>query len=92
MYVLILILSSRTDFYSPNVNTWRYVGSLLVNEESIAQSAACENTRRRRRDFSKGSIWNFESLLNRAIGRPKETIQTQNEKIQVVFVEGKTIL
>lgn len=58
--------------------------SLTMLERLIAKAVI--------KDFSKGSLWNFESLLNRAIGRPKETIQTQNEKIEVVFVEGKTIL
>lgn len=58
--------------------------SLTMLERLIAKAVI--------KDFSKGSLWNFESLLNRAIGRPKETIQMQNEKIEVVFVEGKTIL
>ncbi len=58
--------------------------SLTMLERLIAKAVI--------KDFSKGSLWNFESLLNRAIGKPKETIQTQNEKIEVVFVEGKTIL
>jgi hypothetical protein len=56
--------------------------SLTMLERLIAKAVI--------KDFSKGSLWNFESLLNRAIG--KETIQTQNEKTEVVFVEGKTIL
>jgi hypothetical protein len=58
--------------------------SLTMLERLIAKAVI--------KDFSKGSLWNFESLLNRAIGKPRETIQTQNEKIEVVFVEGKTIL
>jgi len=44
------------------------------------------------KDFSKGSLWNVEIIMNRAIGKSKETTQLQNEKIEVVFVEGKTIL
>ena len=44
------------------------------------------------KDFSKGSLWNFETLLNRAIGKPKETKEIQNEKFEFVIVKGKTIL
>ncbi|MBU3715226.1 MAG: hypothetical protein FGM46_09830 [Ferruginibacter sp.] len=44
------------------------------------------------KDFGKGSLWNVESILSRAIGRPKETTEIQNEKIEVVFIKGKTIL
>ena len=44
------------------------------------------------KDFSKGSLWNFEIILNRAIGKPKETKEIQNEKIEFVIVQGKTIL
>jgi len=44
------------------------------------------------KDFSKGSLWNIEIIMNRAIGKPRETTQLQNEKIEVVYVQGKTIL
>ena len=44
------------------------------------------------KDFSKGSLWNFEIILNRAIGKPKETKEIQNEKIEFGIVQGKTIL
>ena len=44
------------------------------------------------KDFSKGSLWNLEIILNRAIGKPKETKEIQNEKIEFVIVQGKTIL
>lgn len=45
------------------------------------------------KDLSKGSLWNIETLLSRAIGRPKETTSIeQDNKLEVVFVKGKTIL
>ncbi len=44
------------------------------------------------KDFSKGSLWNIETLLSRSVGKPKETTNIQNERIDVVFVNGKTIL
>jgi len=45
------------------------------------------------KDFGKGSLWNVETLLNRAIGKPKESAIIENEnKIEFVFVKGKTIL
>ena len=41
----------------------------------------------------KGSLYNIEQILTRAIGKPKETATiTQDGKIEVVFVKGKTIL
>jgi hypothetical protein len=45
------------------------------------------------KDLSKGSLWNVETIMNRAVGKPKETTLVQsNEKIEVIFVKGKTIL
>lgn len=45
------------------------------------------------RDFEKGSLWNMETIINRAIGKPKETQAViSDNKIEVVFVKGKTIL
>jgi hypothetical protein len=44
-------------------------------------------------DISKNSLYNLELLISRAFGKPKETASIQNnEKIEVVFVNGKTIL
>jgi hypothetical protein len=45
------------------------------------------------KDFGKGSLWNFELIINRAFGKPKETQSVENTgKIEVVFIKGKTIL
>ena len=44
-------------------------------------------------DLSKGSLYNLELLLSRTFGKPKESASFQtNEKIEIVYVKGKTIL
>jgi len=46
-----------------------------------------------RRSLERGSLYSVETLLTRVYGKPKETQQvTQDSKIEVVFVNGKTIL
>jgi hypothetical protein len=41
----------------------------------------------------KGSLYNIETIITRAMGKPRETTQVEsNEKIEVVFIKGKTIL
>jgi hypothetical protein len=43
--------------------------------------------------LEKGSLYNLEQLITRAIGKPKETQEiTQDSKIEVIFVKDKTIL
>lgn len=45
------------------------------------------------KDLSKGSLYNLELLLSRTFGKPKESASIQNtEKIEVVYIQGKTIL
>lgn len=45
------------------------------------------------RDYEKGSLWNLETIISRAVGKPRETQSIESTgKIEVVFVEGKTIL
>ena len=45
------------------------------------------------KDISKSSLYNLELLISRAFGKPKETAIVQsNDRIEVVFVKGKTIL
>jgi hypothetical protein len=45
------------------------------------------------KDYEKGSLWNLETIISRAVGKPKESATVENSgKIEVVFVEGKTIL
>ena len=41
----------------------------------------------------KGSLYSLDTLLTRVYGKPKEQYDIQQDtKIEVVFVEGKTIL
>ena len=45
------------------------------------------------KSLTKGSLYSLETLLTRVYGKPKETATiTQDGKIEVVFVKGKTIL
>jgi len=45
------------------------------------------------KSWKKGSLYSIETLLTRVYGKPKEQmdINTDN-KVEVVFIEGKTIL
>jgi hypothetical protein len=46
-----------------------------------------------KKSLEKGSLYSLETLLTRVYGKPKEQmdINTDN-KIEIVFVDGKTIL
>jgi hypothetical protein len=46
-----------------------------------------------KRSLEKGSLYSIETLLTRVYGKPREQmdINTDN-KIEIVFVDGKTIL
>ena len=45
------------------------------------------------KSLGKGSLYSIETLLSRSFGKPRETTDVQiDNKIEVVFVEGKTIL
>ena len=45
------------------------------------------------KSLKKGSLYSIDTLLNRVYGKPKEQInQSIDNKIEVVFVKGKTIL
>lgn len=46
-----------------------------------------------RKSLEKGSLYSIDTLLTRVYGKPKETAHvTTDNKIEVVFVKGKTIL
>lgn len=46
-----------------------------------------------RKSLEKGSLYSIETLLSRVYGKPKESQQVQTDsRIEVVFVQGKTIL
>jgi hypothetical protein len=56
-----------------------------ILELSIAKSLV--------KGIERGNIYTLNELLNRIIGKPKETISIPNDnKIEVVFIKGKTIL
>jgi len=43
--------------------------------------------------FEKGSLYNLETTLSRSMGTPKESVeQITDNKIEIVYIEGKTIL
>ena len=45
------------------------------------------------KSLKKGSLYSVETLLTRAFGKPKETTEsTIDNKIEVIFVKGATIL
>ena len=46
-----------------------------------------------KRSLEKGSLYSLETLLTRVYGKPKEQVDmTVDNKVEVVFVKGKTIL
>ena len=46
-----------------------------------------------RKSLQKGSLYSLETLLTRVYGKPKEQMDiTSDNKIEIVFVDGKTIL
>jgi len=45
------------------------------------------------KSLNKGSLYSLDTLLTRVYGKPKEQMDIQQDtRIEVVFVEGKTIL
>ena len=43
--------------------------------------------------LKRGSLYSIDTLLTRVFGKPKESIQQTNEgRIEIVYVDGKTIL
>ena len=45
------------------------------------------------KSLQKGSLYSLDTLLTRVYGKPKEQMDIQQDtRIEVVFVEGKTIL
>lgn len=46
-----------------------------------------------RKSLEKGSLYSLETLLTRVYGKPKEQVDINSEnKVEVVFVRGKSIL
>ena len=46
-----------------------------------------------RKSLQKGSLYSLDTLLTRVYGKPKEQMDIKSDnKIEVIFVDGKTIL
>jgi hypothetical protein len=46
-----------------------------------------------KKSLEKGSLYSLETLLTRVYGKPKEQVDINTDnKIEIVFIEGKTIL
>lgn len=61
------------------------------NKESTILERTIANAMRR--SLEKGSLYSIETLLTRVYGKPKEMIQQQqHNRIEIVYVEGETIL
>lgn len=45
------------------------------------------------KSMSNGSLYSMDTLMNRVYGKPKEQVDVNSDnKIEIVFVDGKTIL
>jgi hypothetical protein len=45
------------------------------------------------KSMNNGSLYSMDTLLSRVYGKPKEQVDVQQDsRIEVVFVDGKTIL
>ena len=45
------------------------------------------------KSMSNGSLYSMDTLMNRVYGKPKEQVDIQSDnKIEIVFIDGKTIL
>ena len=59
--------------------------SATIMEKTIANAM--------NKSLQKGSLYSLETLMTRVYGKPKEQIDMKSDnKIEIVFVEGKTIL
>lgn len=71
--------------------TTKELQEILKNEDSTVLERTLANALLK--SLSKGSLYSVDTLLSRVYGKPKETTAViQDSKIEVVFVEGKTIL
>lgn len=45
------------------------------------------------KSMSNGSLYSMDTLMNRVYGKPKEQVDIQSDnKIEIIFIDGKTIL
>lgn len=71
--------------------TKKEIQAIVDNEEcSILERMVAKSLLR---DYAKGSLWNLETIISRAIGKPKETATITNDgRIEFIITKGKTIL
>jgi hypothetical protein len=59
--------------------------SATIMEKTIAKAMM--------KSYKNGSLYSMDTLLTRVFGKPKEQVDIQSDnKIEVIFVDGKTIL
>jgi hypothetical protein len=59
--------------------------SATVLEKTVAKAMI--------KSLSNGSLYSLDTLLTRVYGKPKEQVDIKSDnKIEVIFVDGKTIL
>ena len=59
--------------------------SATIMEKTIANAM--------NKSLQKGSLYSLETLMTRVYGKPKEQVDIQTDnRIEIVFVDGKTIL
>lgn len=67
------------------------LNAVYVNPKATIMEKTIANAMNK--SLQKGSLYSLDTLLTRVYGKPKEQYDIQQDtKIEVVFVEGKTIL
>lgn len=67
----------------------------LIEVENNPDATALELTVTKAilKSMSNGSLYSMDTLLNRVYGKPKEQLDIKGDsKIEVIFIDGKTIL
>ena len=71
--------------------TMEELADVYKNENATILEKTIANAMKK--SLEKGSLYSIDTLLTRVFGKPKETAQIiSDNKIEVVFIEGKTIL
>ena len=67
------------------------LNDVYKNENSTILEKTIANAMKK--SLERGSLYSIDTLLTRVYGKPKETAAiTTSNKIEIVYVEGKTIL
>lgn len=71
--------------------TENQLNSISEDEQATALERTISNAILK--SMKKGSLYSIETLLTRVYGKPKEQMDIKSDnKIEVIFVDGKTIL